>query len=245
MVTLSPAAELDEADAATIWSAWVAKAAVREPITSRVGRAEGVPQRDDLPGVPAGREYRLPRKAIWGLLLAHRTLDLDPPPGNGTGRVSVLAGFYRTAVIDTVLESSPAGVPAPAPGPAGVPNTRLTHLQFEALPTAARTSPNRSDIALVGTLGLLGLRIFEACAPGRRRPARGARSPRPPGRQWWTMTAKGHQAFAAVGWGGQLIEVVPSLRLVVAASTVGDPQYPLDTSYLLDLVTDQIIPHLA
>jgi integrase/recombinase XerD len=38
----------------------------------------------------------------------------------------------------------------------------FTHLQFEALLTAARQSPDRSDFALVAMLGLLGLRIFEA-----------------------------------------------------------------------------------
>jgi len=37
----------------------------------------------------------------------------------------------------------------------------LTHLQFEALLTAAKQSPNRCDFALVTMLGLLGLRIFE------------------------------------------------------------------------------------
>src|SRR5205814_1497276 len=35
-------------------------------------------------------------------------------------------------------------------------------LQFEALLTAARQSPNSCDFALVAMLGLLGLRIFEA-----------------------------------------------------------------------------------
>jgi integrase/recombinase XerD len=38
----------------------------------------------------------------------------------------------------------------------------FTHLQFEALLTAARESPNPCDFALVAMLGLLGLRIFEA-----------------------------------------------------------------------------------
>jgi integrase/recombinase XerD len=38
----------------------------------------------------------------------------------------------------------------------------FTHLQFEALLTAARESSNRCDFALVAMLGLLGLRIFEA-----------------------------------------------------------------------------------
>ncbi len=39
----------------------------------------------------------------------------------------------------------------------------MSHLQFEALLTAARTSANPNDFALVTMLGLLGLRIFEAC----------------------------------------------------------------------------------
>jgi integrase len=39
----------------------------------------------------------------------------------------------------------------------------LSHLQFEALLTAARDSTNPFDFALVAMLDLLGLRIFEAC----------------------------------------------------------------------------------
>jgi CubicO group peptidase (beta-lactamase class C family) len=40
------------------------------------------------------------------------------------------------------------------------------------------------------------------------------------GYQWWvTSVGRGHAAFAAVGFGGQLIEVVPSLRLVAVYST--------------------------
>jgi integrase/recombinase XerD len=46
--------------------------------------------------------------------------------------------------------------------PAESPTLGLTHLQLEALLTAARQSPNRCDFALVCLLGLLGLRIFEA-----------------------------------------------------------------------------------
>ena len=42
------------------------------------------------------------------------------------------------------------------------PTLGLTHLQFEAMLTAARESANRNDFALVAMLGLLGLRIFEA-----------------------------------------------------------------------------------
>ncbi|MGO4604576.1 tyrosine-type recombinase/integrase [Terrabacter sp. 2YAF2] len=39
----------------------------------------------------------------------------------------------------------------------------MTHLQFEAMLATARTSANSNDFALVVMLGLLGLRIFEAC----------------------------------------------------------------------------------
>jgi integrase len=54
-------------------------------------------------------------------------------------------------------------VAAPAHRPAGVTHTGADHLQFEALLTS-RESTNSKDFALVATLGLLGLRIFEACA---------------------------------------------------------------------------------
>jgi integrase/recombinase XerD len=43
------------------------------------------------------------------------------------------------------------------------PTLGLGHLQFEALITIARLSANVNDFALVALLGLLGLRIFEAC----------------------------------------------------------------------------------
>jgi integrase len=50
----------------------------------------------------------------------------------------------------------------PTRSPAESPTLGFTHLQFEALLTAARESPNPCDFALVAMLGLLGLRIFEA-----------------------------------------------------------------------------------
>lgn len=83
-------------------------------------------------------------------------------PATESRRVSVVAGFYRTCVIDDVLEHSPAEYVRRPNVPAESPTLGLTHLQFEALLTAARTSANRCDFALVTMLGLLGLRIFEA-----------------------------------------------------------------------------------
>jgi site-specific recombinase XerD len=83
-------------------------------------------------------------------------------PSTVSRRVSVVAGFYRTCVIDAVLEHSPAQYVRRPNVPAESPTLGLTHLQFEALLTAAKHSPNRCDFALVTMLGLLGLRIFEA-----------------------------------------------------------------------------------
>jgi site-specific recombinase XerD len=77
-------------------------------------------------------------------------------------RTSVVIGLYRTCVIDGVLAHSPADyVRRPTVSPQS-PTLGLTHLQFEAMLTAARLSPNLFDFALVCLLGLLGLRIFEA-----------------------------------------------------------------------------------
>ena len=61
-------------------------------------------------------------------------------PSTVTGRVAVVAGFYRTCVIDAILAQSPAeyvrrpNVPSesPTPGP--------THLEFEAM---LSTAPSR------------------------------------------------------------------------------------------------------
>lgn len=83
-------------------------------------------------------------------------------PATVSRRVSVVAGFYRTCVIDDVLEHSPAEYVRRPNVPAESPTLGLTHLQLEALLTDARTSANRCDFALVTMLGLLGLRVFEA-----------------------------------------------------------------------------------
>jgi integrase len=84
-------------------------------------------------------------------------------PSTVSRRMAVVTGFYRTCVIDAVLEHSPADYVRRPLVPAESPTLGLSHLQFEALLTAARESPLVSDFALVTMLGLLGLRIFEAC----------------------------------------------------------------------------------
>ncbi|WP_432497996.1 tyrosine-type recombinase/integrase [Kineococcus auxinigenes] len=81
-------------------------------------------------------------------------------------RMSVVAGFYRTCVIDAVLERSPADCARRPNVPPESPTLGLSHLQLEAMLSTSRDSANPCDFALVCLLGLLGLRIFEACALG-------------------------------------------------------------------------------
>ncbi len=83
-------------------------------------------------------------------------------PATVSRRLSVLAGFYRTCVIDGLLEVSPAEYVRRPRVSTESPTLGLSHLQFEAMLAAAKDSPNLNDFALVAMLGLLGLRIFEA-----------------------------------------------------------------------------------
>jgi site-specific recombinase XerD len=84
-------------------------------------------------------------------------------PSTVSRRLSIVVGFYRVCVIDGLLPHSPADYVRRPPVPAESPTLGLGHLQFEALITTARLSTNLNDFALVALLGLLGLRIFEAC----------------------------------------------------------------------------------
>jgi site-specific recombinase XerD len=84
-------------------------------------------------------------------------------PSTVSRRLSVVVGFYRVCVIDAILAPSPADYVRRPTVPADSPTLGLAHLQFEALLTTARLSANPNDFALVALLGLLGLRIFEAC----------------------------------------------------------------------------------
>ncbi len=83
-------------------------------------------------------------------------------PSTVSRRLSVAAGFYKTCLIDGVLEHSPAEHVRRPSVPPESPTLGFTHLQFAALLTAARDSSSRCDFALVAMLGLLGLPIFSA-----------------------------------------------------------------------------------
>jgi integrase/recombinase XerD len=84
-------------------------------------------------------------------------------PSTVSRRLSAVIGFYRVCVIDQILPHSPADYVRRPLLPPRSPTLGLSHLQFEAMITAARLSANINDFALVAMLGLLGLRIFEAC----------------------------------------------------------------------------------
>src|ERR671932_764627 len=84
-------------------------------------------------------------------------------PSTVSRRLAVVVGFYRVCVIDQILPHSPADYVRRPAVPAESPTLGLGHLQFEALITTARLSANPNDFALIAFLGLLGLRVFEAC----------------------------------------------------------------------------------
>jgi len=66
------------------------------------------------------------------------------------------------------------------------------------------------------------------------------------GYQWWLgdvtgRAGDGHPTFAAMGYAGQLIEVVPDLKLVVAVSCLDGPG-AFDSADLSELVSEHVIP---
>jgi site-specific recombinase XerD len=66
-------------------------------------------------------------------------------PSTVSRRMAVVTGFYRTCVIDAVLEHSPADYVRRPLVPAESPTLGLSHLQFEALLSVARESDNRNE----------------------------------------------------------------------------------------------------
>lgn len=79
-------------------------------------------------------------------------------------RFGTVAGFYKFAVIDNQLIADPAlAVTRPKVGWESQTRTVLHPLEYAALLTAARRDGHSSH-ALVALLGMLGLRVSEACA---------------------------------------------------------------------------------
>ena len=65
------------------------------------------------------------------------------------------------------------------------------------------------------------------------------------GYQWWTFEVNNrYAAFAAIGYAGQLVEVIPELDAVVVVSS--DENYdPINSESLLDLISDYLISELG
>jgi integrase/recombinase XerD len=70
-------------------------------------------------------------------------------PSTVSRRFSVAAGFYRTCVLDSVLEHSPAEHVRRPAVPAESPTLGFTHLQFEALPPSFRPDSTNCLIRLL------------------------------------------------------------------------------------------------
>ena len=109
-----------------------------------------------------------PLKAKRGHLQAF-ALHLSEVRGNGPAsvcrRIGTVAGFYRTAVLDDVIEFSPAQhlrLPTIHDDPAK--RTWLTRWELGAVMRAAQESKATADWALVTLLGTLGMRVSAVCA---------------------------------------------------------------------------------
>ena len=65
------------------------------------------------------------------------------------------------------------------------------------------------------------------------------------GYQWWTATVDGDEAFRAMGYGGQLIQVVPDSNLVVVTTTEvrsdDATSRGIDLNVLLNILDDAIV----
>ena len=68
------------------------------------------------------------------------------------------------------------------------------------------------------------------------------------GYQWWTGTADESVAFQAIGYGGQLIEVVPDRHLVVVTTTEAHlddaTRHGIDPDLLLTILDDAIVSRI-
>ncbi|HET7399796.1 MAG TPA: serine hydrolase [Intrasporangium sp.] len=73
-------------------------------------------------------------------------------------------------------------------------------------------------------------------------PAPGAFGGEEYGYQWWVTTAGGHPAYAAIGFGGQLVEVVPDKSVVAVFSTALDPEgIPRVDGHLYEVIVSTTI----
>jgi site-specific recombinase XerD len=81
-------------------------------------------------------------------------------PSTVSRRLSVVVGFYRVCVIDTILEHSPADYVRRPTVPAESPTLGLGHLQFEA---TARWPYSASSNAATTYFARLGKATVQLC----------------------------------------------------------------------------------
>jgi site-specific recombinase XerD len=102
-------------------------------------------------------------RAQLELFARHLETDRKNCPASIHRRLSVLVGFYRVAAIDRYIEHSPAThLRLPRVYRDETKTLGLDRLELGAVLAAARAS-TPSDAALISMLGLLGLRVSEAC----------------------------------------------------------------------------------
>jgi site-specific recombinase XerD len=108
-------------------------------------------------GLPAF-EVQRPHIEVWARLLEERGLA----PATISRRLSTLAGFYRFAVIDGTIDRSPAEYVRRPKIYTDSATLGLDRMELGAfIAQGAAASP--TDHALACLLGLLGLRVTEAC----------------------------------------------------------------------------------
>ena len=90
-------------------------------------------------------------------------------PSTVSRRLSVLVVFYRTCVIDGILQHSPADYVRRPPVPAESPTLGLGHLQFEAMLTRARDSAVPRGVVgfelILGAYALASMAALESVSP--------------------------------------------------------------------------------
>lgn len=174
-----------------------------------------------------------------------------------TGRP--LLDYARDKLFDPLgIDTAPAAQPVVNDDPAG-------RAEYDAATFAWPTDPqginlgfghlkiSTADMAKLGNLYLDNGRwdghqvvtadwVRRATSPLVSTPGTGI--PEHYGYQWWVTTAGDHPAFEAIGYGGQIIEVVPDLRLVVAASTVIADASTFDARTFEFMVATVIVPAL-
>lgn len=96
---------------------------------------------------------------------SHLATDRGNAPASVARRIGTVSGYFETAVLDEVLEHSPAHhlkLPAIHEDPAK--RTWLTRWELGAVMRAAQDSKHHADWALITLLGTLGMRVSAACA---------------------------------------------------------------------------------